>query len=84
MRKKLLEKSVDALIEKAGDGFDLARAQRASADRQQVSADQQHVSAAKLEKLSDSLLSDAIEIKGEMEADRVAATRHPRRAPGKS
>lgn len=61
-RQALLEKSHDALIEKADDCADLAKAQRASADKQ-------HESACKLEKLSAALEADAAEIQEELDTD---------------
>ena len=64
--EKSLKKSHDVLIEKAEDCSDLAKVQRATADKQ-------HESAHKLEKLSQALVEDAAEIKGEMEGEEPAS-----------
>jgi hypothetical protein len=61
-KKAILEKSRDVLVDKAEDCSDLAKVQRASADKQ-------HESAHKLEKLSRALEGDAAEIKEELERD---------------
>jgi hypothetical protein len=62
IRKALLEKSLEVLLEKAGDCSDLAKAQRASADKQ-------HESAHKLEKMGQALEDDAAELKNELGMD---------------
>lgn len=67
MQKKLLERSVDVLLEKAEDCMDLAKSQRASADKQQEGVDQQHAGARKLEELSNALVGDAVVIRDELE-----------------
>jgi len=61
-KKASLQKSLDTLIEKAADCSVLAKAQRASADKQ-------HESAHKMEKLGDALIADAADIKDELNAD---------------
>jgi uncharacterized damage-inducible protein DinB len=61
-KKASLEKSLDILIEKAADCSVLAKAQRASADKQ-------HESAHKMEKLGDALIANAAEIKDELNED---------------
>jgi hypothetical protein len=58
-RKLALEKSVDALGEKVADCAVLAKAQRATADKQ-------HESAYKLEGLGQALKRDVAEIKSEL------------------
>jgi hypothetical protein len=61
-KKASLQKSLDTLIEKAADCSVLAKAQRASADKQ-------HESAHKMEKLGDALIADAADIKDELNSD---------------
>ena len=70
--RKVLQKSLDVLVDKSEDCADLAKTQRADADKAQVSVDRQHESAHKLEKLSIALAQDAAEIKGELVLDELA------------
>jgi hypothetical protein len=65
-KKATLEKSLNILIEKAADCSELAKAQRASADKQ-------HESAHKMEKLGEELIADATDIKDELNEDDEAA-----------
>jgi hypothetical protein len=66
MHKKLLQKTVDVLLEEAGDCLDLAKSQRKSAERQQAVADEQQVSARKLEQLGQALAHNACDLKDEL------------------
>jgi hypothetical protein len=66
-KKASLEKSLDTLIEKAANCSDLAKSQRASADKQ-------HESAHKMEKLGDALMAGAAEIRDELDADAEEGT----------
>ena len=66
MKKERLEKTLDVLVETAGDVSELAKVQRDSADKQ-------HESAHKLERLSQDLAQDVANIKSEIKAD-VAST----------
>lgn len=61
-KKATLERSLNILIEKAADCSVLAKAQRASADKQ-------HESAHKMEKLGEELIADAADIKDELNKD---------------
>jgi hypothetical protein len=65
-RKAGLEKSLNILVETAADCSELAKAQRASADKQ-------HESAHRMEKLGEELIADAAEIKDELREDAAAA-----------
>jgi hypothetical protein len=72
--KAMLDKSVEGLIDKAEDCFDLAKAGHAQADSQHEVAATQHQNAEKvdanadrLETLGRALVGDALELKGEME-----------------
>jgi hypothetical protein len=72
--KERLEKTVNALTDKAKDCFDLANTQHRAAGAQHVLADRQHenagrldVSADRLEILGEALTADAIELKGDLE-----------------
>ena len=67
--KARVERIVDVLADKASDCADVARAQRASADRQQEGVDRQHVNAHRLEKLSLSLTNEAEELKEELKEE---------------
>jgi hypothetical protein len=74
--KERLEKTVNALIDKAEDCFDLAKAQHKAADLQHVLADKQHenadkldTSADKLDTVGDALTNDAIELRGDLEIE---------------
>lgn len=76
---KALQKAVDALVDRAEDCADLARALRAEADKAQLSVNRQHESAHRLEKLSLALTNEAVEIKGELVLDELAnPPRHER------
>jgi hypothetical protein len=61
-RALVLEKSLDALSEKVSDCAVLAKAQRATADKQ-------HESAYKLEGLGQALKRDVAEIKSKLDSD---------------
>lgn len=74
--EKTLKKSRDVLIEKAEDCSDLAKTQRATADKQ-------HENAHKLEKLSQALVKNAVEIESEMEAEEPASPPRPERPKGR-
>ncbi len=65
-RKATLEKSLNILVKKAADCSELAKAQRASADKQ-------HESVHKMEKLGKELTADAADIKDELTEDAEAA-----------
>ena len=81
--KKLVEKSVEALTERADDCFDLARTQHKAADRQHELANKQHelahqhhenaetleAGADKLDTVGQALEAQAISLKGELEID---------------
>jgi hypothetical protein len=81
--KRLVQKSVQALMNKAEDCLDLAKTQHKAADQQHEIADKQHeisheqhdsaakldTSADKLDIVSDALIAEAIELKGELEMD---------------
>jgi hypothetical protein len=68
-RKAALQKTVNALIQRADDCADLAHAQRTTADQQQESVDQHHANAHKLDMLSLSLVDDAVELNAEISKD---------------
>jgi hypothetical protein len=68
-RDALLQKTVDALIEKADDCATLAQSQHTTADRQQESVDRQHENARELDKLSLSLVDEAVELNAELTKD---------------
>jgi hypothetical protein len=82
-QKKLLDKSVKALSEKADDCFDLDKIQHNAADQQHEIADKQHqlsheqhenadklvTSADKLDTVGQALEAEAISLKGELEMD---------------
>jgi hypothetical protein len=74
--KERLEKTVNALIDKAEDCFELAKSQHKAADLQHVLADKQHenadkldTGADKLDTVGDALTADAMELKGSLEMD---------------
>src|ERR1700726_1011234 len=83
--KERLEKSVNALMDKAEDCFDLAKTQHKSADQQHDIADKQNklaqeqhenanrlgTSADKLDTVGQALEDEAISLKGELEMDAV-------------
>ena len=73
--KDRLDKSLDAIAEKAEFCSDLAKAQRATADKQ-------HQSAHKLEKLSEALTEDVADIKNEVEEEEQASRLPKTRANG--
>ena len=62
----IIEKSLEALAKRAAECGDLAKAQRASADKQQESADKQHVAAHKSEVLCESLTENVAALKEEL------------------
>jgi peptidoglycan hydrolase CwlO-like protein len=74
--KVLLEKSVDALVDKANECVDLAKEQRKSADKQ-------HDNARKLEVLGHALARDAAEIQSEtdQQGDDEVPGEHPAKSP---
>ena len=76
--KAKLEKSVETLMESAGECFDLAKTGHAEADKQHDLATAQHAVAAgvdahadHLETLGQSLVDGAVELKGEIESEDV-------------
>ena len=62
----IIEKSLEELVKRATECGDLAKAQRASADKQQESADKQHVAAHKSEALCESLTDNVAALKKEL------------------
>ena len=62
----IIEKSLEELAKRAAECGDLAKAQRASADKQQESADKQHVAAHKSEALCESLNENVATLKKEL------------------
>ena len=62
----IIEKSLEELSKRAAECGDLAKAQRASADKQQESADKQHVAAHKSEELCESLTESVAALKKEL------------------
>jgi hypothetical protein len=75
--KARLERSLDAIVEKAEFCSNLAKDQRATADKQ-------YQSAHKLEKLSEALTEDVAEIKNEVEAEEKVSPRSRGVEPSKS
>jgi hypothetical protein len=76
LAKERLERTVNALIKKAEDCFDLAQTQHRAAGIQHVLADKQHENAGKLDMsadrldiMGDALRADAVELKGGLEID---------------
>jgi hypothetical protein len=81
--KKLVEKSVEALSERADDCFDLARTQHKAADQQHELANMQHhlaheqhenaetldASADRLDTVGQALEAQALSLKGELEVN---------------
>jgi hypothetical protein len=81
--KRLLQKSAGALMDKAEDCLDLAKTQHKAADQQHEIADKQHeishelhdnaakldTSADKLDTVGGALITEALELKGELEMD---------------
>ncbi len=68
-RKAFLQKTVEALIQKADDCADLAQSQHTIADKQQESVDRQHANAHKLDMLSLSLVDEAVELDAQLTKD---------------
>jgi len=73
IEKEQLEKTVNALIDKAQDCFEIAQTQHKAADLQHTLADKQHenankleTSADKLDTIGDALTTDATELKGSL------------------
>jgi hypothetical protein len=71
MTESSIKKVLDAMIDKADDCSDLARAQRASADKMHECSEKQHVNAHKLEAVGEALIEEVAEIKkiGKAQAD---------------
>jgi hypothetical protein len=68
-RKAVIQKAVEALIQKADDCADLAQAQRATADQQQEGVDRQHANAHALDVLSLALVDEAVALDAELTKD---------------
>jgi hypothetical protein len=69
-----LAKSVDTLVHQAAEVLDLAKGQRAAADKQQAAADlqqdaanRQHINAHKLETVGEALKGDVAALKTKLE-----------------
>jgi uncharacterized coiled-coil DUF342 family protein len=76
MTESSIKKSLDAMIDKADDCSDLARAQRASADKMHESSQKQHANAHKLEAVGEALIEEVAEIKTKLDKALADAAGH--------
>lgn len=81
--KKLAEKSVAVLMDKAQDCFDVAKTQHEIADKQHEIADKQSDNADKLDTIANALVDKAVDLNSElvMDANRTSPRIHLREPP---